>query len=109
MSIPYAPSSKKAKWLNRAVTIYLAKDMQLFYAVCERDGFKALLYELDLKYKLPSRRHFVNVELPALFSEVKSTLLQILEGIKFYAGTTDLWTSIANHLYLSLTMHFIDQ
>ena len=37
MSTPYAPSSKKAKQLNRAVTIYLAKDMQLFYTV-ERDG-----------------------------------------------------------------------
>ena len=33
MSTPYAPSSKKAKRLNRAVAIYLAKDMQPFYTV----------------------------------------------------------------------------
>ena len=28
---------------------------------------------------------------------------------KYFAATSDLWTSCTNHLYLSYTVHFIDK
>ena len=64
---------------------------------------------LDPKYQLPSRRHFVDVQLPRLFSEIRDKVLTELKDVQYYADTTDLWTSVANHPYLSFTVHFIDQ
>ena len=107
-SKPYDASSKRAKDITHAVTVYLAKDMQPFYTV-EREGFRQLLKVLDPKYQLPSRRHFVDVQLPRLFSEIRDKVLTELKDVQYYAGTTDLWTSVANHPYLSFTVHFIDQ
>ena len=31
----------------------------------------------------------------------------VLEGVKCFSATTDLWTSIASHPYLSLTTQFL--
>ena len=61
----YNRGSKRAKELNRAVMVYLANDMQPFYTV-DRKGFRDLLEKLDPRYKLSTRRHFVDYEFPAL-------------------------------------------
>ena len=104
----YDRGSKRAKELNRAVMVYLANDMQPFYTV-DKKGFRDLLEKLDPRYKLPTRRHFVDYEFPALYSEVKEMVICAMSGVKYYSGTTDLWTSTSNHPYLSLTIHFINQ
>lgn len=89
------------------MAIYIAKDMQPFYLV-EREGFRQLLHILDSKYHLPSRRHFIDIEIPRLYTDVRSGVLTELKLVKHFAGTTDLWTSAANTPYLSFTIHFID-
>ena len=43
------------------------------------------------------------------YSEVKEMVIYAMSGVKYYSGTTDLWTSTSNHPYLSLTIHFINQ
>ena len=42
-----------------------------------------------------------------MYSEVKDDLFVKLKDAEFFAATTDLWTSGANHPYLSYTIHFI--
>lgn len=105
---PYDSGSKRAKELNKAVMVYIAKDMQPFYTV-ERKGFRELLEKCDPRYKLPSRRHFVDQEFPALYTEIKEKVICAMNGAKYFAGTTDLWTSTSNHPYLSFTVHIVDQ
>ena len=59
---------------------------------------------------MPSRKHFVDVEIPKLFTEVKCKVLHCLsDHAEYFSATTDLWTSAANHPYLSFTVHFIDK
>ena len=84
----------------------MAKDMQPLNIV-EKPGFTYLVSKLDPKYELPSRKYFTSQEIPRLYSEVKDDLFVKLKNAEFFAATTDLWTSGANHPYLSYTIHFI--
>ena len=69
-----------------------------------------MLWMFDTKYKLPSWQYFVDVEISMLFTEVKCNVLHCLsEHVEYFAATTDLWTSAANHPYLSFTVNFINK
>ena len=106
---PYNSNSKRAEELTLAVTKFIALDMQPFYIV-ERKGFREMLQMFDPKYKLPSRKHFVDVEIPKLFTEMKCKVLHCLsDHVEYFAATTDLWTSAASHPYLNFTVHFINK
>ena len=104
----YDPKGAQAKELNHAVAYFLAKDMQPLYTL-EKPGFQKMIANLDPRYKLPSRKHFSQQEIPRLYNQVKETVVNPkLSQIDFFYGTTDLWTSKATHPYLSYTVHFID-
>jgi len=101
----YDPKSTRAQELSRAVTHYIAKDMQLFCCV-ERSGFKHLVNVLDLKYQIP---HFSKYEIPRLYNEVKGIVKPEVQRARYFAASTDLWCSKANHPYLSFTVCFISK
>ena len=103
----YAPKSSRAQLLNKAVAYYIAKDMQSLYTV-EKPGFRHLIHTLDPKYNLPSRKYFTKQEIPRMYSEIKEVVQGKMSGAKYFAATTDLWTSCSSHPYLSYTVHFID-
>ena len=103
----YDPKSSRAQELNRAIAYYIAKDMQSLYTV-EKPGFRHLIHTLDPKYNLPSRKYFTKQEIPRLYTEIKEMVKSKVNGAKYFAATTDLWTSCNNHPYLSFTVHFID-
>ena len=46
---------------------------------------------------------------PRMYSKMVEKIKEDTNTIKYFAATTDLWTSTANHLYLSCTIHFIDE
>ena len=103
----YDPKSAQARDLNRAVGYFLAKDIQPLYTL-EKPGFQQLVSKLNPKYNLPSRKYFTETEIPRLYNEVRDTIVKPkLTEIMYFAATTDLWTSRANHPYLSLTVHFV--
>ena len=103
----YDPKSSRAQELNRAVAYCIAKDMHPLCTV-ERPGFQHLVSKLDPRYVLPSRKYFTQQEIPRLYCEVRdNVVLKKLKEAKYFAATTDLWTSCANHPYLSYTIHFI--
>ena len=63
----------------------------------------------DPKYSIPLQKYFTEQELPRLFSEVRDrVVMPKLREMKYFAATSDLWTSFAKHPYLSYTIHFID-
>ena len=104
----YDPRSKQAQELDHAVAYYLAKDMQPYYTV-ERPGFKKMVSKLNPLYKLPSRKHFSQQEIPRLYNLVKETMVSPkLTQMDYFSATTDLWTSRATHPYLCYTVHFLD-
>ena len=98
----YDTKSTHACELNKAITYYLAKNMQPLYAV-ERPGFKKLVAKLDPKYALPSRNYFSETEIPGLYNKIRDNVVEPqLKEAKYFSSTTDLWTSCANQPYLSL-------
>ena len=103
-------SSREHKELTKSVTYFLAKDMLTTYTV-EKSGFVQMLTKFNSRYELPSRNYFSRVAIPALYSEVKSEIQQKIndQHFTYYAGTTDLWSSIASEPYLSYTIHYIDK
>ena len=103
-------NSREHKELTKSVTYFLAKDMLPAYTV-EKAGFKQMLSKFNPRYKLPSRNYFSRVAIPALYSEIKSEIQQKIndQHFTFYAGTTDLWSSITSEPYLSYTIHYIDK
>ena len=105
----YDPKSVQAQQFNHAVAYFLAKDMQPYNTV-EKPGFKAMVAKLNPRYKIPSRKHFAEQEIPRLYNSVKETnVTPKLKEIEYFSATTDFWTSQANHPYLSYTIHFVDK
>ena len=65
-----------------------------------------MIKKLDPKYVLPTRQYFSQTEIPLLYTQVMESVKQD-HHLEHFAATTDLWTSAADHPYLSLTVHFI--
>ena len=77
----------------------------------EKSGFKQIRNKFNPLYYIPSCNYFSRVEIPALYSEVKSEIQQQInhQCLVYYAGTIDLWSSITSEPYLSYTIHYIDK
>ena len=74
---------------------------------CGKPGFKQMIKKLDPKYAVPTWKYFSQTEIPMLYAQVMETVKQNFQHAQNFAATTDLWTSAADHPYLSLTVHFI--
>ncbi|XP_063227326.1 zinc finger BED domain-containing protein 4-like [Bacillus rossius redtenbacheri] len=73
----------------------------------ENRGFKELIEHLEPRFTMPTRKTLSNVIVPAMYeSTVKSVEVQ-LQDAEFVAVTTDLWTSVANTDFLSVTAHYV--
>ncbi len=101
--------SAKAKAINCKVMEMIAIDDQPF-SIVEDFGFRRLIEFIEPRYSLPSRRHFADVLLPALYNEVAAHIQMLLgknvTGISF---TTDLWSSDVSPVsMLSLTAQWIE-
>ena len=103
----YHRGSPQAKIMTRAITYYLAKDAMPLYTV-EKPGFKHMVSKLDTRYELPLRKFFSSREIPALYLDVRRSVMAELMQVRYYAITTDLWTSSACEPYITLTIHYID-
>ena len=68
-------------------------------------GFKRVCYVLNPTFTVPSRPT-VAKHLNLLYDEVKEELISKMEG-RHVAITTDMWTSVANIGYITVTAHFI--
>jgi len=104
---PYEKGSKRHKEITDAITNHICKDMVPAYIV-SKDGFRRLIQTLDKRYQLPSRTHFTRVAIPEMYEKCKAGVEYELKKVKFYATTTDMWSSRTMEPYMSLTVHYID-
>ncbi len=104
----YPAKSCQAKEINKAVTYFIAKDA-IPVSTVSKPGFKHLVSKLNPKYEIPTRKHFSEIEIPALYSLVRAnTVKPLVSKVECYAATTDLWTSGSCDPYITVTLHFID-
>ncbi len=105
----YHPAkSCQAKEINKAVTYFIAKDA-IPVSTVSKPGFKHLVSKLNPKYEIPTRKHFSEIEILALYSLVRAkTVKPLVSKAECYAATTDLWTSGSCDPYITVTLHFID-
>ena len=76
-------------------------------AIVEKDGFKNLLGVMEPGYKIPCHKYFTRL-LQEKWEKGKILLKEKLsQNVQAFALTTDIWTSLSNEAYLSLTVHFI--
>jgi hypothetical protein len=104
---PMAHSSPRWKKLTDAVCYFIAKDGQPLDTVNDK-GFRHLFSSFEPRYTPPDRKTITNYYLPELYLREKEKIEEQMEHALYFAVTTDGWTSRANHSYLSLTVHYID-
>lgn len=106
---PYEKGSKRQKDITDAITFHLAKDMVPINTVTKH-GFANMIRSLDQRYVMPSRTYFSQIAIPELYDKCKAQVeTELLSQVKFYAATTDLWSSRTTEPYISLTVHFVDE
>ncbi len=101
--------SAKAKAINCKVMEMIAIDDQPF-SIVEDFGFRRLIEFIEPRYSLPSRRHFADVSLPALYNEVAAHIQMLLgKNVTDISFTTDIWSSDVSPVsMLSLTAQWIE-
>ncbi|KAF3861204.1 hypothetical protein F7725_001459 [Dissostichus mawsoni] len=104
----FPPNSEKAKKITQSVAAFIAKDLRP-YSVVENAGFRHLLKTLEPRYKLPSRSHFTENVIPALYNGTKAQVMASMIQAKRVAITCDAWTSVATESYLTVTAHYISE
>uniref|UniRef100_A0A1X7V4E6 Uncharacterized protein n=1 Tax=Amphimedon queenslandica TaxID=400682 RepID=A0A1X7V4E6_AMPQE len=86
----YSAQSSEAKYLNTAVTYYIAKDALPVFTVT-KSGFKHFLSKLNPRYEVPSRKHFTEHEIPSLYSNIRDNKVQpAVTKASVFTGTTGL-------------------
>lgn len=102
------PNAEKAKRITQSVAAFIAADLRP-YSVVENPGFRHLLKTLEPRYKLPSRSHFTEKVIPALYNQTKVQVMASISQDNRVALTCDSWTSVATQSYLTVTVHYINE
>ncbi|RXN30789.1 zinc finger BED domain-containing 1-like protein [Labeo rohita] len=66
-----------------------------------------MIRAIDPRYEVPSRKYFTETEMPKLYAELRENVEKELCDLKYFATTTDLWSSRTMEPFLSLTIHYI--
>ena len=103
---PRLPAASKTKQdeFYRALAWMCAIDLRPMNIV-NGIGFKKVCHVLNPTFVVPSRPT-VTKHLCLLYDEVKNSIVQSLEN-EFVSITTDLWTSLGNVSYMTITAHYI--
>ena len=72
-------------------------------------GFIRLLNMLEPRYKVPSRRYFMENIIPQMKQSIDLQIAELIKDVHYFSFTTDIWsTSLNNQSLISLTTHWID-
>jgi len=74
----------------------------------EQPGFRFLVSKLNPKYELPSRKHFIDHEIPLLYGEVKERVVATYVSWRELSILLLLQISVNRTPFMSFTVHFID-
>lgn len=98
-------SNSRSIAITELIAYVIIKDLRPVNLV-NGQGFQKLIAYLEPGYKLPSATHFTKV-IEHKYEEIKQKLKNTMQEVEGLSVTADLWCSMANDAYLSLTAHFI--
>jgi len=99
--------SKRGKDITSGIVSFIVEDLRPFNVVAG-SGFKKLMATTAPDYPLAGDRYYAG-KVSDRYAVAVARLQSILAGTKTVAITCDLWTSSAQHAYLGMTAHFVDQ
>ena len=67
-----------------------------------------MMQKFDSRYEIPDQSYFSRTAVPELYAATKEKVAKEVSAVKFFASTTDLWSSIDLKPYISFTLQFID-
>lgn len=97
----------KSVELHYAIGEMITIDNQPFSLVNDI-GFKRLMKKAQPKYQVPSRNYFSDKIVPDIYRKVKSKIASQIEEAEAISFTSDIWTSVSNCSFISLTAHWIN-
>lgn len=74
----------------------------------EKPGFRKMLKIFDSRYQPPRRKYFTQTAIPSLYTSIREKVKEELSTVKYFSGTTDLWSSIGLKPYINYTIHYLD-
>ena len=104
---PLQRDSRRWNQLTESVCYFIAKDIQPIDTVND-EGFQAMIKTFEPRYTVPDRKTFAMNYLPKMYATEKKRISNLLQKSPHFSCTTDIWTSRAQHAYLGLTVHYID-
>lgn len=106
---PYLNLRQGEKKNNESIVYYISRDMQPLSTI-DDNGFRRLLQTLEptCRYEPPTRKTITQTYLTKLYSKTQDKVQQQFKNAKYFSFTTDMWTSLSNQSYMSVTAHFID-
>ena len=101
-------SERHSKDVTEKILNFVIKDIQPI-AVVEGEGFKDMMKLMEPGYTIPCRKHFIKL-LQNKYMAGMTTLKKILrDNVESMAITMDIWTSLTNESYMSITVHYISK
>ena len=101
-------SERRSKEVTQRILNFIIKDIRPI-AVVEGEGFMEMVKLMEPGYTIPCPKHFVKL-LQEKFLVGVTNLKKILrDDVEKFAITTDIWTSLTNESYMSLTVHYISK
>ena len=105
---PYARSHKACQKQDKLIARSIIRNLQPLYLL-ESKEYLDTYTNLDPRYTLPSRSYMLlNVILP-MYTDTHKLLKDKLSSVSSIALTTDCWTCLANHSYMTITCHIINE
>ena len=107
-SQPFSFDHPRAKEITKKVGEMIALDSEPFNVV-NHTGFSRLLKVLEPRYQLPSDKYFAETLIPEMYCKVSLKLKDVLVSTSHISITTDVWSSVAQDSYISLTCHYVTE
>jgi len=98
------PNARQEKITSLIADMLVANMLPM--ALVESEEFRALLAYLEPEYKPPCRQT-MTTRIDVLAAQRRKEIHEELESMTAVAVTTDIWTSIANDPYISLTASYL--
>ncbi|XP_070400496.1 E3 SUMO-protein ligase ZBED1-like [Nothobranchius furzeri] len=99
-------NSEKARSITKAIATFIATDLRP-YSVVNNKGFRLVVHTMKSRYKLPHRKHFAEKDVPHLYEETKTSVLESMKKATRIALTCDVWTSVATKSFITVTAQFV--
>ena len=100
------PCMTKYEERTNAILYWIGKDGQSFSST-QCPGFQHMIHVMVPKYQIPDKSTFSR-RTEKIYDTTRASVLTELEGVKFFAATSDMWSSYGMVPYMGYSIHWID-